>query len=125
MCGETENKSTRFAFVEFLTRESALMAMGLTGIVLGTMPIKVMPSKTAIQGGSRGAGGSGPKPPHHHAAAYDPTYQERASRTLHVGGVDSSVRLHPDLFIVLLRSWRLHIFLTLLCALRFAVACRR
>jgi RNA recognition motif-containing protein len=103
MCGETENKATRFAFVEFSTRESALMAMGLTNIVLGNAPIKVMPSKTAIQAGSRGGGGPPPRgpPPHAHAAAYDPTYQERASRTLYVGGVDSNVP-PPALSITLL-----------------------
>jgi RNA recognition motif-containing protein len=87
LCGDT-SKPTRFAFIEFLTRESAAMALSFTGIMLGNSPLKVLPSKSAIQG---------PRPVSPAAVimpALDPTYYERASRTLYVGSVDT--RISPE-----------------------------
>jgi len=42
LCGDT-SKPTRFAFIEFLTRESAAMALSFTGIMLGNSPLKYLP----------------------------------------------------------------------------------
>lgn len=41
--------STRIAFVEFTTAESALAALSCSGALLGTMPIRVSPSKTPVR----------------------------------------------------------------------------
>ncbi|KAK8588966.1 hypothetical protein V6N13_087854 [Hibiscus sabdariffa] len=40
--------STRIAFVEFAMAESAIVALNCSGMVLGTQPIRVSPSKTPI-----------------------------------------------------------------------------
>jgi len=41
--------STRIAFVEFGHADSALAALGCSGALLGTMPIRVSPSKTPVR----------------------------------------------------------------------------
>lgn len=41
--------STRIAFVEFTTADSALAALSCSGALLGTMPIRVSPSKTPVR----------------------------------------------------------------------------
>eukprot|EP00210_Caulerpa_lentillifera_P001173 g1129.t1 len=41
--------STRIAFVEFNHADSALAALGCSGALLGTMPIRVSPSKTPVR----------------------------------------------------------------------------
>lgn len=41
--------STRIAFVEFLQADSALAALSCSGALLGTMPIRVSPSKTPVR----------------------------------------------------------------------------
>lgn len=41
--------STRIAFVEFTCAEAALAALGCSGALLGTMPIRVSPSKTPVR----------------------------------------------------------------------------
>lgn len=41
--------STRIAFVEFGAAESALAALSCSGALLGTMPIRVSPSKTPVR----------------------------------------------------------------------------
>lgn len=41
--------STRIAFVEFSAAESALAALSCSGALLGTMPIRVSPSKTPVR----------------------------------------------------------------------------
>lgn len=41
--------STRIAFVEFIMAESAIMALNCSGMVLGTQPIRVSPSKTPVR----------------------------------------------------------------------------
>ncbi|XP_010552172.1 PREDICTED: polyadenylate-binding protein-interacting protein 9-like [Tarenaya hassleriana] len=41
--------STRIAFVEFATAESAVKALSCSGMVLGTQPIRVSPSKTPVR----------------------------------------------------------------------------
>jgi RNA recognition motif-containing protein len=41
--------STRIAFVEFVTAESAIMALDCCGQVLGSQPVRVSPSKTPVR----------------------------------------------------------------------------
>ncbi|XP_059442967.1 polyadenylate-binding protein-interacting protein 9-like isoform X3 [Corylus avellana] len=41
--------STRIAFVEFAIAESAIAALSCSGMVLGTQPIRVSPSKTPVR----------------------------------------------------------------------------
>lgn len=41
--------STRIAFVEFTLAESAIMALNCSGMILGTQPIRVSPSKTPVR----------------------------------------------------------------------------
>ncbi|CBI38144.3 hypothetical protein AAG906_030890 [Vitis piasezkii] len=41
--------STRIAFVEFAMAESAIVALNCSGLVLGTQPIRVSPSKTPVR----------------------------------------------------------------------------
>ncbi|XP_074582283.1 polyadenylate-binding protein-interacting protein 8-like [Curcuma longa] len=41
--------STRIAFVEFAQAESAMLALNQSGMVLGTLPIRVSPSKTPVR----------------------------------------------------------------------------
>uniref|UniRef100_A0A803NAQ0 RRM domain-containing protein n=1 Tax=Chenopodium quinoa TaxID=63459 RepID=A0A803NAQ0_CHEQI len=41
--------STRIAFVEFDIAESAIMALNCSGMILGTQPIRVSPSKTPVR----------------------------------------------------------------------------
>uniref|UniRef100_A0A7N0TCL4 RRM domain-containing protein n=1 Tax=Kalanchoe fedtschenkoi TaxID=63787 RepID=A0A7N0TCL4_KALFE len=56
-CGEVHrlrllgdyHHSTRIAFVEFVTAESAIAALNLSGSVLGSLPIRVSPSKTPVR----------------------------------------------------------------------------
>ncbi|KAK4795035.1 hypothetical protein SAY86_013029 [Trapa natans] len=45
---------TRIAFIEFVMAESAIAALNCSGVVLGTLPIRVSPSKTPVR--SRGPG---------------------------------------------------------------------
>ncbi|XP_026409137.1 polyadenylate-binding protein-interacting protein 12-like isoform X2 [Papaver somniferum] len=40
--------STRIAFVEFIMAESAIAALNCSGVVLGSLPIRVSPSKTPV-----------------------------------------------------------------------------
>ncbi|CAI9772035.1 unnamed protein product [Fraxinus pennsylvanica] len=56
-CGEVHrlrllgdyNHSTRIAFVEFVMAESAIAALNCSGAVLGSLPIRVSPSKTPVR----------------------------------------------------------------------------
>lgn len=41
--------STRIAFVEFAVAESAILALNCSGMVLGSQPIRVSPSKTPVR----------------------------------------------------------------------------
>ncbi|KAI3965141.1 hypothetical protein MKX01_023235 [Papaver californicum] len=41
--------STRIAFVEFVMAESATAALNCSGVVLGSLPIRVSPSKTPVR----------------------------------------------------------------------------
>lgn len=41
--------STRIAFVEFTMAESAILALNCSGMILGTQPIRVSPSKTPVR----------------------------------------------------------------------------
>ncbi|KAJ4726608.1 Polyadenylate-binding protein [Melia azedarach] len=41
--------STRIAFVEFARAESAILALNCSGMVVGTQPIRVSPSKTPVR----------------------------------------------------------------------------
>ncbi|KAF4356629.1 hypothetical protein F8388_006373 [Cannabis sativa] len=57
LCGEVQrlrllgdyHHSTRIAFVEFTMAESAIAALNCSGVVLGTLPIRVSPSKTPVR----------------------------------------------------------------------------
>ncbi|XP_042376628.1 polyadenylate-binding protein-interacting protein 11-like isoform X2 [Zingiber officinale] len=57
LCGQVsrlrilgDNKhSTRIAFVEFVQAESAILALNYSGMVLGSLPIRVSPSKTPVR----------------------------------------------------------------------------
>ncbi|KAI3775925.1 hypothetical protein L1987_45685 [Smallanthus sonchifolius] len=52
------NHSTRIAFVEFVMAESAIAALNCSGAVLGSLPIRVSPSKTPVRPRA-------PRPPMH------------------------------------------------------------
>ncbi|KAG4133939.1 hypothetical protein ERO13_D08G122200v2 [Gossypium hirsutum] len=41
--------STRIAFVEFVMAESAIAALNCSGVILGSLPIRVSPSKTPVR----------------------------------------------------------------------------
>ncbi|KAE8662723.1 Polyadenylate-binding protein-interacting protein 10 [Hibiscus syriacus] len=57
LCGEVQRlrllgdyrHSTRIAFVEFTMAESAIAALNCSGVVLGSLPIRVSPSKTPVR----------------------------------------------------------------------------
>ncbi|KDP23809.1 hypothetical protein JCGZ_00145 [Jatropha curcas] len=57
LCGEVHrlrllgdyHHSTRIAFVEFAVAESAILALNCSGAVLGSLPIRVSPSKTPVR----------------------------------------------------------------------------
>ncbi|KAJ1418971.1 RNA-binding domain superfamily [Sesbania bispinosa] len=57
ICGEVQrlrllgdyHHSTRIAFVEFKMAESAIAALSCSGVILGTLPIRVSPSKTPVR----------------------------------------------------------------------------
>ncbi|KAK6948019.1 Ataxin-2, C-terminal [Dillenia turbinata] len=57
ICGEVHrlrllgdyHHSTRIAFVEFVMAESAIAALNCSGVVLGSLPIRVSPSKTPVR----------------------------------------------------------------------------
>lgn len=57
ICGEVQrlrllgdhNHSTRIAFVEFKVAESAIAALSCSGVILGSLPIRVSPSKTPVR----------------------------------------------------------------------------
>ncbi|KAF5732454.1 polyadenylate-binding protein-interacting protein 12-like [Tripterygium wilfordii] len=57
LCGEVHrlrllgdyNHSTRIAFVEFTAAESATAALNCSGAILGSLPIRVSPSKTPVR----------------------------------------------------------------------------
>lgn len=50
--------STRIAFVEFFRAESAIAALNCSGAVLGSLPLRISPSKTPVRVGA-------PRPPVH------------------------------------------------------------
>ncbi|KAL6004160.1 Poly(A) RNA polymerase cid11 [Asimina triloba] len=66
VCGEVHrlrllgdyHHSTRIAFVEFVMAESAIAALNCSGVVLGSLPIRVSPSKTPVRPRA-------PRPPPH------------------------------------------------------------
>nr|XP_011470178.1 PREDICTED: polyadenylate-binding protein-interacting protein 12-like isoform X2 [Fragaria vesca subsp. vesca] len=57
LCGEVQrlrllgdyHHSTRICFVEFTVAESAIAALNCSGVVLGSLPIRVSPSKTPVR----------------------------------------------------------------------------
>ncbi|CAI7854515.1 unnamed protein product, partial [Closterium sp. NIES-53] len=57
LCGEISrlrllgdyHHSTRIAFVEFVMAESAMAALNCSGAILGSLPIRVSPSKTPVR----------------------------------------------------------------------------
>uniref|UniRef100_A0ACD5VW05 Uncharacterized protein n=1 Tax=Avena sativa TaxID=4498 RepID=A0ACD5VW05_AVESA len=57
LCGEVSRlrllgdnvHSTRISFVEFVNAESAILALNCSGMILGTLPVRVSPSKTPVK----------------------------------------------------------------------------
>ncbi|KAG2594950.1 polyadenylate-binding protein-interacting protein 9-like [Panicum virgatum] len=57
LCGEVSRlrllgdnvHSTRIAFVEFVHAEGAILALNCSGMILGTLPVRVSPSKTPVK----------------------------------------------------------------------------
>ena len=57
LCGEVSRlrllgdnvHSTRIAFVEFVNAEGAIQALNCSGMILGTLPVRVSPSKTPVK----------------------------------------------------------------------------
>lgn len=57
LCGEVSRlrllgdnvHSTRIAFVEFVNAEGAILALNCSGMILGTLPVRVSPSKTPVK----------------------------------------------------------------------------
>ncbi|KAK8938612.1 Polyadenylate-binding protein 2 [Platanthera zijinensis] len=57
VCGEVSRlrllgdnvHSTRIAFVEFIQAESAILALNCSGMLLGSLPIRISPSKTPVR----------------------------------------------------------------------------
>ncbi|PKU68270.1 polyadenylate-binding protein-interacting protein 9 [Dendrobium catenatum] len=57
ICGEVSRlrllgdslHSTRIAFVEFAQAESAILALNCSGMVLGSLPVRISPSKTPVR----------------------------------------------------------------------------
>ncbi|KAE9608822.1 hypothetical protein Lal_00020344 [Lupinus albus] len=62
ICGEVQclkllgdyQHSTRIAFVEFTVADSAIAALSCSGVILGSLPIRVSPSKTPVRSHSPG-----------------------------------------------------------------------
>ncbi|XP_042401835.1 polyadenylate-binding protein-interacting protein 8-like [Zingiber officinale] len=48
LLGDTRH-TTHIAFVEFVQAESAILALNCSGIILGSLPIRVSPSKTPVR----------------------------------------------------------------------------
>ena len=48
---------TRIAFVEFAAAEGAMAALNCSGALLGSLPLRVSPSKTPVRGEEDGDGG--------------------------------------------------------------------
>lgn len=46
--------STRIAFIEFMTAEGAMAALNCSGALLGSLPLRVSPSKTPVRGDKEG-----------------------------------------------------------------------
>jgi hypothetical protein len=55
LLGDTQH-SCKIAFVEFATAESARGALKLSGALLGTLPLRISPSKTPVRIDSRRSG---------------------------------------------------------------------
>jgi RNA recognition motif-containing protein len=99
LCGDTSHP-TRFAFVEFSTREGAIEALQLNNSQIGAYNIKISPSRTAISNGSNRNGGLSQHRNSHRPARESrsnsfnnstPQHQEQVGRTVYVGNVDISI----------------------------------
>eukprot|EP00877_Chromochloris_zofingiensis_P001993 jgi/Chrzof1/11795/Cz06g10120.t1 len=78
ICGDP-NSAMRFAFIEFTDEEGAQKAMTKTGSILGSSPLRVLPSKTAIV------------PVNKELMPQSQDDLERCSRTVYVANVDKKV----------------------------------
>jgi RNA recognition motif-containing protein len=76
-CGDA-TAPQRFAFIEFADPNMASAAVQMTGTVLGKYPIRISPSKSAIQNAA-------PRP------NYSNEQLDQISRTIHVGNLDVQV----------------------------------
>ncbi|KAG2448829.1 hypothetical protein HYH02_006180 [Chlamydomonas schloesseri] len=78
ICGDP-NSAMRFAFIEFMDLESAAKALEKTGSVLGSSPLRVLPSKTAIM------------PVNQELMPRSADEVERCSRTVYAANIDKKV----------------------------------
>ncbi|KAG2501178.1 hypothetical protein HYH03_000993 [Edaphochlamys debaryana] len=78
ICGDP-NSAMRFAFIEFQDVEYAHKALEKTGSVLGSSPLRVLPSKTAIM------------PVNQELMPRSPDEVERCSRTVYAANIDKKV----------------------------------
>ncbi|PNH08163.1 Splicing regulatory glutamine/lysine-rich protein 1 [Tetrabaena socialis] len=78
ICGDP-NSAMRFAFIEFLEVEFAQKALEKTGSVLGSSPLRVLPSKTAIM------------PVNQELMPRSMDEVERCSRTVYAANIDKKV----------------------------------
>lgn len=83
ICGD-DSHPTRFAFVEFSTKEAVLEAIRMNGTSLGRYSIKVSRSRAPIQPGIASASSK-------NINYNTPHYQDQIARTVYVGSVDVSV----------------------------------
>lgn len=78
ICGDP-NSAMRFAFIEFTDEEGAQKALSKTGSVLGSSPLRVLPSKTAII------------PVNKELMPKSHDELERCSRTVYIANIDKKV----------------------------------
>ncbi|GAX83704.1 hypothetical protein CEUSTIGMA_g11129.t1 [Chlamydomonas eustigma] len=78
VCGDP-NSATRFAFIEFAKVEGAKRALDRTGAILGSLPLQILPSRTAIV------------PVKRELMPASQDDMERCSRTVYVTNIDKSV----------------------------------
>lgn len=78
ICGDP-NSAMRFAFIEFTEIESATEALNKTGSILGSSPLRVLPSKTAIV------------PVNKELMPRSHDELERCSRTIYAANIDKKV----------------------------------
>ncbi|CAI7774338.1 unnamed protein product, partial [Closterium sp. NIES-53] len=110
LCGEVSRlrllgdsqHSTRIAFVEFVMAESAMAALNCSGAILGSLPIRVSPSKTPLR----------PKGPRHHLLRPGPATPH--PRVLAAASLPLVGHMHPEFLTVMdeVKTWLQYTFQT-------------